>query len=273
MPGFLKMKIHKLSDLANYNRFFAFGCSFTNYMWPTWADAIAMEIDRSWNYGQSGTGNGFIFNRFIETNRRFNFGAGDLIIIQWTNIAREDRYVVDHWLGNGNIYSNCIYGESFLRDFACNRGYMIRDCAYIDSVAQILNNCGAEWIFISMVPFTQVDQYNDNTQGENISDVIDLYNGALQTLCSSFKETLYQDGWYNNIEYPPLKVQFPWHKSPWIDPHPTPMAHLKYLNKVLNVNLKDATVATIADIEKNLRSLDIITNETYTFSRKTPPSL
>ena len=31
-------------DWTKYKRFFTFGCSFTCYMWPTWADIISKEM-------------------------------------------------------------------------------------------------------------------------------------------------------------------------------------------------------------------------------------
>ena len=89
-------------DFKKYKRFFAFGCSFTSYMWPTWADLISMEIPNSYNYGKPGGGNVFIFQQFVEANVRYKFNQDDLVILCWTNVAREDRYV-HKWLSPGNM--------------------------------------------------------------------------------------------------------------------------------------------------------------------------
>jgi len=35
-------------------RLFAFGCSFTQYKWPTWADILGKSFDLSYNLGKSG---------------------------------------------------------------------------------------------------------------------------------------------------------------------------------------------------------------------------
>lgn len=37
-------------------RFFAFGCSYTSYHWPTWADYVGMspEFDEAYNFGMAG---------------------------------------------------------------------------------------------------------------------------------------------------------------------------------------------------------------------------
>jgi len=53
-------------DFKKYKRFFAFGCSFTQYHWPTWANIISKEFKESYNYGQVGAGNFFIYQSLME---------------------------------------------------------------------------------------------------------------------------------------------------------------------------------------------------------------
>ena len=36
------------------SRLFTFGCSFTNYAWPTWADFLGLEFEHFENWGVSG---------------------------------------------------------------------------------------------------------------------------------------------------------------------------------------------------------------------------
>jgi hypothetical protein len=57
-------------------RLFAFGCSFTNYRWSTWADCLAPEFDYFENWGQAGAGNHYIFNSVMECDQRNHFGRG-----------------------------------------------------------------------------------------------------------------------------------------------------------------------------------------------------
>ena len=58
------MRIQSL-DPKKYKRFFAFGCSFTNYYWPTWADIIGQDSNFYENWAQPGAGNHFIFNSIM----------------------------------------------------------------------------------------------------------------------------------------------------------------------------------------------------------------
>ena len=39
---------------------YTFGCSFTKYVWPTWADLLLSQVDGE-NWGMCGGGNKFIF--------------------------------------------------------------------------------------------------------------------------------------------------------------------------------------------------------------------
>ena len=51
-------------DFSKYKRLFVFGCSFTQYRWPTWADIIAKDNPHLeyFNTANSGAGNLYIFN-------------------------------------------------------------------------------------------------------------------------------------------------------------------------------------------------------------------
>ena len=55
-------------------RLFTFGCSFTSYHWPTWANILAYDYDIPlYNYGLNGAGNQFIFNMLMQADSFNNF--------------------------------------------------------------------------------------------------------------------------------------------------------------------------------------------------------
>ena len=74
-------------------RLYTFGCSFTQYFWPTWADILGQEFDYYENWGKLGGGNQFIFNSIIECSLRNKLTPNDTVAIMWTNVTREDRYI------------------------------------------------------------------------------------------------------------------------------------------------------------------------------------
>jgi hypothetical protein len=96
-------------------RLFAFGCSFTNYRWSTWADCLAPEFDSFENWGQAGGGNHYIFNSVMEADQRHHFGAGDTVIVCWTSFTRDDRYVNGRWHTLGNMFACPIYNTEYLK--------------------------------------------------------------------------------------------------------------------------------------------------------------
>ena len=72
-------------------RLFTFGCSFTKYIWPTWADILGREYKEFYNYGMSGGGNLFIFDSLIEAIAKHNINKDDTVIIIWTNVTRDRK--------------------------------------------------------------------------------------------------------------------------------------------------------------------------------------
>lgn len=88
-------------------RLFAFGCSYTLYSYPTWADFIGINFEEYYNYGRSGASNTFIMNRIIEANDRFKFNPDtDLILIMLTGFGRFSYMKDQHWITEGDLLSN-----------------------------------------------------------------------------------------------------------------------------------------------------------------------
>jgi len=194
------------------NRLFTFGCSYTSYIWSTWADILGQSAEEFQNWGMSGTGNQFIFNSVYECNQRNHFRPGDTVIVCWTNIMRDDRYTHD-WNTLGNIYTQPLYDPVWVRKWITERGCLLRDLTAIAGVKLLLKTTGVNWRFLSMVPIDQSDQY---TAAKNTNkDLLDLYHDAIDNMHPSFWEVLQGR--------PKLKF----------DVHPSPMDHLYYLDQVL----------------------------------------
>ena len=208
------------------SRLFAFGCSFTNYRWSTWADILAPQYGEYQNWGQAGAGNHYIFNSVMEADQRYQFGNGDTVIICWTNVMREDRYIKNRWITLGNIMTSNMFTKEFVTDTVCERGNFIRDLAFIKA-AQILCRSRPEltWRFISMCPMTQIDPW-DNKKLE-YGDCTDLYADALGDILPSFTNVL-GHGYWNTDKA--KRFQYP---EGGVDYHPTPEEHLTYLDAVL----------------------------------------
>lgn len=183
------------------NRLFTFGCSFTNYRWSTWADCLAPEFEYFENWGQSGAGNEFIFNSVMECDQRNQFGSADTVVVCWTTVTREDRYVDSRWHTLGNMFTCPIYNKEYLSTHVDQHGLLIKTLAYIKAVKILLENSKAKWVFLS------VDDI----------DSLNIYSSVVDCILPSYRKVLFSDKWPNRNG----------------DPHPSPEEHLTYLDAVL----------------------------------------
>lgn len=181
------------------NRLFTFGCSFTRYYWPTWADILGREFDYFENWGRVGGGNQYIFNSLIEAKTRNQFTNEDTAIIMWTNVTREDRYIEKKWHTPGNIYTASVYNSDYIKQFADDRGYLIRDLATISATVDLLEHWGVKYHMLSMVPITNIDQYKKKPSTEQ--DVIDLYSLAVEKIKPSVYEVIFNFDWFSRAEF------------------------------------------------------------------------
>ena len=211
-------------------RLYTFGCSFTNYRWSTWADCLAPEFDEFKNWGQSGAGNPYIFNSIMEADQQYKFQETDTVIVCWTNVMREDRYVKDRWITLGNVMTTPIFTKEFKTDCVCERGNLIRDMAMIKAVKTLLENRpGLTWKFLALCDLHRPDPYSSELMLHQ--DVFNLYRDVTDCILPNFIDVLGDQYWNTKtINRPRHDASFGHDK---IDYHPTPEEHLKYLDVVL----------------------------------------
>jgi hypothetical protein len=215
-------------------RLFTFGCSFTQYWrWPTWADALGKQFAFYENWGLCGSGNSFVLYSLMECHQRHHIKPSDSVYVMWTNTSREDRYVQRSWLQGGNVYWNQdgVLGSDYVKKFACERGYLIRDLAVISAVKQLLEAWQCDWKFFSMVPLASTN--SDSDLGQNPSrapgpdhDVRELYQDVLAVFAPSLFETVFAGNWNSRAGAPDCN------NGPRRDFHPTPQEHVEYLDIV-----------------------------------------
>jgi hypothetical protein len=161
-------------DLSKYNRFFAFGCSYTSYTLPTWADIVAAEIPDAeyYNFGQGGSGNLLINNRIAQANLKYNFNETDLVIVMFTAICREDRYIDGAWQTHGNIYNQEYYDNSFVKKYCDPFGYLIRDAALIEMTQTYLQSLPCQPLFFSIADMSLMAGFISETEPVEAPDYL-----------------------------------------------------------------------------------------------------
>jgi len=256
------MKITNL-DPKQYKRFFAFGCSFTNYKWLTWADIIGNDIEHYENWAIPGGGNHFIFNSVMEADARYKFNKDDLVIVFWTTKEREDRYSDNKWLLASLSGQESIYGKQWVKKFGADtRSFLIRDLAYIKAVQTLLDSKECDWANFSWYEFFNSKVLRESEDKESLlplwkSESRQVYQG--NEIADFFDEQdvikLYQDvfvnidGVYKFFATGKRIVQTS-------DPHPTPEEALGFLDWVWpNNTLSDSSRELAKDWQQKIFAL------------------
>lgn len=235
-----------------HRRLFTFGCSFTQYWrWPTWADALGHDRTFFQNWGKCGAGNSYIFNSLIECHRRHSLGPNDDVIIMWTNTSRQDHYVQDQWVCNGNVYWGSDIPWEYVQKFCCERGFLMRDLAFVDAAQQLLDHWGCDWYNLSMVPLSRSNLDSRlgglDADSTSIKDVCQIYDACLQRIRPSMFETVFDHDWNRGSGLPdhnnPVRRDF----------HPTPLEHLEYIDTVLpEMPVNDRSRNWMADHQQHM---------------------
>lgn len=157
-------------------KLFTFGCSFTNYNWPTWADLLGLEYFPHFNWGYAGLGNRAIADRVAEAHARMPFEKGDVVIVQWSSPLRHDWMRTDltktegtYWKTHGSVFSEDnakIFDSHWIHTFWDEKAYMIHTLNNIVAVQAMLDGIGCDWYMTSMNDLTKMgNQKNAKTLG------------------------------------------------------------------------------------------------------------
>lgn len=215
-----------------YKRFFAFGCSFTSYLWTTWADIVAAAYPGAeyFNLGRGGSSNQLILYRMMEADQLYNFNKEDLIIVQWTQVTRETIWKDGYWTAGGNVYNNVAFSKECLDNYSSILNYMIRDHSIIKAVQSFLSSKPCTHYQICMSSPSKME--NMKSIELDIEYLAKLYKPCIDLIKPSYTEIIF------NI----LHNAFPESSRPLKrlddgkivnDWHPTPAEHLTYIETVL----------------------------------------
>jgi len=246
-------------------RLFVFGCSFTRYMWPTWADIIGKEFEYYENWGGEGGGNQYIFSSLIECHARNNFTQNDEIIVMWSSITREDRYIKDLWNLRGHVEN--YWDKEYLKTNYCERGFLLRDLTFVESALHLLESLKIKFEFLTMEPLI--------TSNKNDHDILDVFKKSISKLKPSMYEIIFNSNWYSrkdNYFFDKDTIHKAYEENQGVefyknlydninsfrpDGHPTPLEHLEYVEKILpRYNIANETKNWI----KNYKLVDTFTS-------------
>jgi hypothetical protein len=225
-------------------RVFTFGCSFTRFDWPTWANIVAHDLQAEfYNYGREGAGNLYISNHVMQADGAFGFNQDDLIMICWSGVNREDRWCKHGWITPGNAFHNMVlFGEQWIKEYAHPLGFAIRDYALLKGTVELLLARGCQFHMFSMSGLEPIsDWYVFNTTPEQADRVRGLYRPYLDMALPSMYDTL----WNGDAMPRVLENQRTIH-SHCSDGHPRVEEHLSYLEMVFDHEFSPDTKDLVA---------------------------
>ena len=155
-------------------RLFTFGCSFTHFDWPTWANLLGLdnEYDLCENWGFSGLGNLAIAQRIAECHSKHNFTKDDTVVVQWSSHIRNDYHRQGTWDTKGSIFNMHnvnLYNKAWINHFFDERSYTMYSLNAMMMAQGILKSASCKWAMTTIGDFNKLgnDFLNFNGDGEN----------------------------------------------------------------------------------------------------------
>ena len=132
-----------------------FGCSYTNYYWPSWSDMLGYQFDNFENWAISGLGNNAIMQRVHEALTKNTITKDDYVVVQFTDFNRLDMHSMGivpfgNWRAGGNIWMK-EYEESWIRNTWNEESYMYMNHNYISMTINFLKSLECKWAITSSV--------------------------------------------------------------------------------------------------------------------------
>lgn len=258
-------------------RLFVFGCSYTSYSWPTWANMLEFEYDEVQNWAMAGLGNRAIAERISECNSKNRITKDDTVIVQWSSHLRNDwwhQHSVPErtvgWKTYGSVfnYHNVkLYDEKWLDTFFYEPAYFMHTLNNISLVQGFLKSIGCTWYMTSMGDIREMgnDMRDKTGYGEktaltkaHASDD-DFIAWKMLPDLKMYEASIWnenKDHWLQPLELfcqtcPTLTYDFvDFDGSKFIDLHPSPAQHLGWLDQELTsrLNLSQSTLELSKDL-------------------------
>ena len=219
-------------------RLFTFGCSYTAWIWTTWAEIVAYEFKCPlYNFGWPGNSNNLIFNSIQQADAHYSFNKNDLVIVCWSNLLRDSKFTDNSWKRTGIFENFEKFGSDFLNKVVDVNGYYLETLGFIKSTNDLLTYKGCEHHQFSM---NSLDIDLDKFIKEKTSNMFN--NVCLPSMTS----ILYNDDYTNKFTYNKIV------SDTFKDNHPLPLEHFNYLQSVFDCKFSTDVYQKVESIQNNL---------------------
>tara|TARA_X000001036_G_C20690094_1_gene809083 strand:- start:1868 stop:2635 length:768 start_codon:yes stop_codon:yes gene_type:complete len=197
----------------NKKRMWAFGCSYTRWCWPTWADYIGTNFEEYINTAQGGADNFNILHKFIKYNNKFKFGKDDYVFIMLTSFNRFS-YVHNNIIKTtGDLVDNDIKEHELLKNFNFDTAAYY-NCTIINALKKICSLSDFNFEILHGLP----PKF--------------LVNRATipKTFNFTYEDEIIMDDWVqSNYDFDTNRVM--WKNNQTFDGHPTLKHHFDFVKE------------------------------------------
>jgi len=242
-------------------RIFTYGCSFTSYLWPTWADLLLYKND-GYNLANIGAGAIQTMHRIVDTDASFGFNENDLAIAIFPNLYRWD-YVFSSeskWSNDGLILNKNEFHE------LNNNFFTLESLAHNNMNAMVL---AKNFLTNNKVNnlFGCIENIFENTFNEFPAEHfsrIDYVRKNINFDLKSFNRFIYGDRLTTKWETTKIFDEN-------VDYHPRPITHYKWLKEILLPKLNDyelkITEEEVMEMERKIDEFGSV-KDCYTYFEK-----
>ena len=196
-------------------RLFTFGCSFTSYIWPTWADFVGLNFNEYQNWANAGAGNYFIASRIYECDSVNKFTEDDTVLVMFSQYFRNDMIDKEsNWVNAGNIYNQTLYGHDFVTKYWSEEHGYFMTWYNILSVKKLLDGIGCKYKFMSAFDISSQKGSIENTSKRMVQCSNDLQKFLSHHNLMDFNENKPQYNFIDEFDsHPTLTTHLDWVKS------------------------------------------------------------
>ena len=220
------------------SRLFTFGCSFTSYFYPTWADLLAQNYEHYENWGLIGTGTRSAAERLAECHAKNHITADDHVIVQWSLHNRHDYYnpisrykpYAINWKTSGNIFSRDnqqVFSPDWVDKFYWEPAYVMHSLNQMILVKGLLTSLGCQWQWTSIGDWPMLGSDLGSSQGFSIAKDLAQFNCYVEEL---FDKPYWLKPLQTHADQQP---HLGWHFMGEAWPHPSPRQYDLWLKDCL----------------------------------------
>ena len=211
------------------SRIFTFGCSFTDYSWPTWADLL-LYSNKGINYGRCGAGFEHIMNSLVQCDKDYKLREEDKVIVVYPNLLRWDMPFYPDMLCVGNALTSP--WKDHLDELYNLEGLTYKNLNIMVMIDNFLKQKKVQYRYSSILPlFEHPENYFLSIEfGEQIKDHLEYVK---RTVMHSQLTDFYTFLYGKVDQHPVWTGTKKWKNEEGKDYHPTITSHYNWLTKIL----------------------------------------